>query len=73
VAHRCTTGVSVVLGYFIPTALLRLDAGAILCSQHGRARCCVRSGQLVGRTVMMKKILELLALKWLWDRRKGRR
>jgi hypothetical protein len=30
-------------------------------------------GHLVGRTVMVKKILELLALKWLWDRRKGRR
>jgi hypothetical protein len=26
-----------------------------------------------GRTVMLKKILELLALKWLWDRRKRRR
>ena len=33
----------------------------------------VRSGQQVGRTAMVKKILELLALKWLWDRRKGRR
>jgi hypothetical protein len=45
----------------------------IPCSQSGQAGRWVWSGYLVGRTVMVKKILELLALKWLWDRRKRRR
>ena len=46
----------------------------LLAKRTGEMSDTVGSGHLVvERTVMAKMILELLALKWLWDRRKGRR